>query len=150
MNAQPPIPGSVKILVVDDDQVFLRRVSLALKPKGYQVLTAATNPDAFTLVRKEKPDLILLDLSFQPDAANIAGSLLDGLYAFEWLHQLDEAKGIPIITISMTAPEVYQDRAKAAGVSLCLHKPVDNDQLLEAINTVLTQRPAGPLAPPPR
>ncbi len=144
MDPQPPIPSRAKILVVDDDQVFLRRVVIALKPQGYQILTAANNADALALMRKEKPDLILFDLSFQPDATNIAGSLLDGLAIIEWLKHLDEAKGTPIIIISMTEPGVYQERAWAAGVSVCLQKPVDNNQLLEAINNALAQRPPSP------
>jgi len=55
-----------KILVVDDNPVTLKALSLALEPKGYEVFTAVDGPEAFTIVRREKPDLILLDIFFPP------------------------------------------------------------------------------------
>ena len=56
-----------KILVVDDNPVALKVLSLALKPKFYEVFTAVDGPEAFAIVRQEKPDLILLDIFFPPD-----------------------------------------------------------------------------------
>lgn len=128
-----------KILVVDDNLVVLKTISIFLKPRGYVVLTAATGSEALTLVRKEMPDLILLDLSFPSDASNISGPMVDGFLIIQWLRRMREAMDVPINIISVTEPEKYQDRARAAGVVACFHKPIDSNKLLEAIHEALDQ-----------
>ena len=142
MNTTPSPVGIPKILIADDNLVILKTISYALKSAGYQPLTAATTSEAITLARKEHPDLILLDLNFPPDAGNIGGSLQDGLLILEWLHRMGEAKETPVIIISVTEPEKYKERAEAAGVAACLQKPIDNRQLLVAIQSVLHPAPA--------
>ena len=71
-----------KILVVDDNPIILKVLSLALKPKGYEVFTAADGPEAFTVVSREEPDLILLDIFFPPDIFQ-SGNTWD---AFQIMH----------------------------------------------------------------
>jgi DNA-binding response OmpR family regulator len=90
-------------------------------------------------VRKEKPDLILLDLAFPPDAANVGGPLQDGFFIIEWLRRAPETEKIPIIMISATDPEKFKDRALSAGVVASFHKPIDTDKLLAAIQATLGQ-----------
>src|SRR5437773_11788864 len=64
---QENIMNRKKILVVDDDRVILKALSIKLNAKGYDVLTATDGSEAVTAVRTHKPDLILLDISFPPD-----------------------------------------------------------------------------------
>jgi CheY-like chemotaxis protein len=85
MNAETAVPGGKKILVVDDDQIILKTLSIVLISNGYQVFTASDGPGAATIVAQERPDLILLDLLFPPDAANVGGALQDGFFIIEWL-----------------------------------------------------------------
>ncbi len=134
-----PLNAGKKILVVDDSLVVLKTMSIFLKPRGYVVLTAATGSEALTLVRKERPDLILLDLNFPFDASNISGPMVDGFLIIDWLRRMGEAVDIPIIIISVTELEKYQDHARAAGVVACFHKPIDSNKLLEAIHEALNQ-----------
>jgi CheY-like chemotaxis protein len=149
MNDQTPALNAKKILVVDDNRIILRTVTLALQPKGYKVLTALGGPETLSAVRQEKPDLILLDINFPPDMANIGGPLRDGFYIIEWLRRAPEAEKIPIIIISSTDPARYKDRAAAAGVAACIHKPIDNNKLLEAIHTALGEETGGRQSDPP-
>jgi len=65
MNVETKVPGSRKILMVDDNLVIQRTVSLALKNKGYQVFTAGDISVALSTLRREKPDLILSTLLFR-------------------------------------------------------------------------------------
>ena len=62
-------PPNSKILVVDDNPVILKVMSLALEPRGFQVFTAVDGPAAFNIVNLQDLDLILLDIFFPPDAS---------------------------------------------------------------------------------
>ena len=62
-----------KILVIDDNIVFLKAMSMKLRALGYDVLTAVDGAAAVSTVRRIKPDLILLDLNFPPDVAHGGG-----------------------------------------------------------------------------
>jgi len=139
MEVNTPNPSAKKILVVDDNKVILKTVLQTLTAKGYQVVTAIGGPEALSAVRKEKPDLILLDLAFPPDAANVGGPLQDGFFIIEWLRRAPETEKIPIIMISATDPEKFKDRALSAGVVASFHKPIDTDKLLAAIQATLGQ-----------
>lgn len=133
-----------KILIVDDSFVILKTMSMKLTANGYDVVTAEDGSGAVSAVRKEKPDLILLDLSFPPDVAHGGGVAWDGFVIMTWLRRLDEAKDIPIIVITGSDPEKYKARALAAGATNFFHKPINNDELLTVIRDTLPQDTAAP------
>jgi CheY-like chemotaxis protein len=122
-----------KILVVDDSFVILKTMSMKLTANGYDVVTAEDGSAAVSAVRKQKPDLILLDLTFPPDVAHGGGVAWDGFTIMTWLRRLEEARNIPIIVITGGDPEKYKDRALAAGAVNFFHKPINNDDLLTII-----------------
>ncbi len=149
MNTPPPPPLPKKILIVDDDRIILKTLSFKLKANGYQVLTALDGSEAVSAVRKERPDLILLDISFPPDVAHGGGVAWDGFLIIQWLRRMDEAQNIPIMIISGTDPAQLRDRALAAGAVEYFHKPIDNERLLAAIRQTLGQTGAGSSPPLP-
>ncbi len=126
-----------KILVVDDNKVVVKALTLKLASSGYQVLTAADGSEAVSTARKHKPDLIILDISFPPDVAHGGGVAWDGFLIMDWLRRMDEAKSIPVIIITSGDPAKYKQRALAAGAVSFFQKPVNNEELLEAIGKVL-------------
>ena len=81
-----------KILVVDDNEIILKTISLKLQGAGYQVITALDGSEAVAAARKETPDLILLDISFPPDVGGVAW---DGFRIMEWFHRLDNVQKNP-------------------------------------------------------
>ena len=125
------------ILVVDDNHVILKTLSMKLTGCGYDVFTAEDGAEAVSTVRRSKPDLILLDLSFPPDVAHGGGVPWDGFMIMNWLRRLEESKGIPIIVVTGGDPGKYKDRALAAGAVSFFHKPVNSDDLLTVIRTTL-------------
>jgi len=137
MSDQPIKPGAKIILVVDDNPVILKTMSVILQSQGYHVSIALGGPEAVGLVRREKPDLILLDLAFPPDPANIGGPMRDGFIIIDWLRRIPEGEKVPIMIISGTDPAEYKARASAAGVVACFHKPLNKDEVLAAIQTTL-------------
>src|SRR5690349_9683334 len=112
-----------KILIADDNAFIVRSLSMKLSATGYDVITAQDGASAVSSVRKEKPDLILLDLDFPRDVAEGGGISWDGFLIIDWLRRIDEAKQTPIIIISRSEPETYRERAIAAGAIGFFHKP---------------------------
>ena len=137
MNAETAIPGGKKILVVDDDQVILKTLSMLLNANGYRVFTATDGPGAASIVAQERPDLILLDLLFPPDAVNVGGALQDGFFIIEWLRRMGEAADIPIIIISGDKSAKDKKNALATGAVAFFPKPIDRIALLATIRATL-------------
>ena len=123
-----------KILVVDDNEIILKTLSLKLQGAGYQAITALDGAEAVAAARKEKPDLVLLDIGFPPD---VDGVPWDGFRVMEWLQRLDAAKRIPIIIITVSEDPKYKERAASGGAVAFFHKPIDHDDLLKVIRATL-------------
>jgi CheY-like chemotaxis protein len=131
---------------VDDSVVILKTLSMKLKNCGYDVLTAPDGGTAVSIVRREKPDLVLLDISFPPDVAHGGGVAWDGFLIMDWLRRLDEGKDIPIIIITGGDPEKLKERAMAAGAIGFFQKPINNDDLIASIRDTIGE---APVTPPP-
>ena len=147
MHAETANPGGKKILVVDDDQIILKTLSIVLVSNGYQVFTASDGPGAISIVTRERPDLILLDIVFPPDAANVGGALQDGFFIVEWMRRMGEAKDIPIIIISSDKSAKTRQNATAIGAVGFFPKPIDRLALLATIRNIFGDGASG--QPPP-
>src|SRR5689334_7084489 len=89
-----------KILVVDDDPVIREALSMKLKSKGYDVVTACEGAEAISAVRDERPDLMLMDICFPPDVAAGGSVPWDGFTLTQWLRHVGGAAKIPTILMS--------------------------------------------------
>ena len=137
MEKQPAAGTRQKILVVDDSAIIVKTLSFKLKLNGYDVLSAVDGSEAVATVRREKPDLVLLDLNFPPDVAFGGGVRWDGFLIIDWLRRLDEGRNIPVIVITGGDPAQNDQRALAAGTVRVFHKPIDQAALLVAIRETL-------------
>jgi len=116
------------ILVVDDDEGFLRTMSRILLNKGYSVLTATTGERGLQIAKLQQPHLVILDV------------ILPGIKGREVCQALKEdekTRNIPIIFV--TAKDSPDDVAAemAAGGDSHLTKPIDAKTLLTAIKSCL-------------
>ena len=143
-HLKPPAEKRRKILVVDDNAVIIKTLSFKLKTSGFDVYTALDGADAVITVRKEKPDLILLDLGFSPDVGH-GGVAWDGFLVMNWLRRIAEAKHTPIIVTTAGDPAKYEKLSLEAGAAAFFHKPIDHDALISVIHKTLSE-PAGPPA----
>jgi len=134
MNSGASAAPKKKILVVDDNEVVLKTVSLKLQGCGYQIITAMDGTEAVAAARRENPDLILLDISFPPE---VDGVPWDGFRIMEWFHRMDSAKKIPIIVISGLEDVKYKERATASGAVAFFNKPINHDDLLKVVRSTL-------------
>jgi CheY-like chemotaxis protein len=128
-----------KILVVDDDPVVLKALFLALRSRGYEMFAAFDGPEAFSIARQERPDLILLDIFFPPDAAE-SGNTWDAFLIIDWLQRSSVGYGIPIIIISVAEPGEFRERCLAAGAAGYFQKPINLPELLDAIQQIFRPR----------
>jgi len=67
------VPQIGKFLVIDDNPIIQRTVYFALRDAGFQVLMVGDVSTATKMLRKEKFDLVLVDLSFPLDVSDIGG-----------------------------------------------------------------------------
>ena len=123
-----------KILIVDDNPVIVKTLSMKLASAGYQVVAAVDGSEAIAAARKERPNLILLDISFPEEL----GIVWDGFKIIAWLQRVDEIQQVPIIIISGGDAAKFKERSLQAGAIAYFQKPVDNDQLLDLIKQTLS------------
>lgn len=137
MNQASSAQRGKTILIVDDDPVITKTTSVKLKGHGYEVMVARDASETLAAIRKARPHLILLDLSFPPDVAHGGAVAWNGFQIMTWLQRLEQARDIPIVIISGSDPAKYKDRCIAAGATAYFHKPIPHEELLKTIDQIL-------------
>lgn len=122
-----------KILIVEDDADIRRLLDIRLKASGYETGFAADAVTALGAVRREQPDLILLDLG-------LPGG--DGFVVMERLKTITQLERIPVVVVSARDPGGSEERVRAAGAAAYVHKPIDFDELLAAVRRALGEADA--------
>jgi DNA-binding response OmpR family regulator len=120
-----------KILIIEDDKDALYAMGIRLKAHGYTVAVAMDAISAIGMANKEKPDLILLDLG-------LPGG--DGYLVMQRVRRnYPSLLMVPIIVVSARDPVANERRAMQAGAHAFLQKPVENADLLAAIENALSK-----------
>ena len=120
--------GSPVVMVVEDfeDNRFMMRRLLEMS--GYRVLEAINGEEAVELAHRERPQLILMDLSLPQ---------LDGLAATRRIRQHAELQDVPIVAVSAHDTADFHADALAAGCNDYVTKPIDFDQLEALLKRLL-------------
>ena len=118
-----------KILVVEDVE-FNRDLVVQLLEDDYQIITAADGAEGLRLAERERPDLILMDLSLP---------IVDGWEAARRIKANGALKHIPIIALSAHAMTGDQEKALQSGCDDYLSKPLDEDLLFATLAKFLGQ-----------
>jgi len=123
-----------RILIVDDNEMNRDVLSRRLVRRGYDVLLASEGQQGLDLARRDRPDLILLDLGL-PE--------IDGWECARRLKADPATCSIPVV--ALTAHAMTGDREKAidAGCDDFDTKPIDFEKLLERMEALLARRGAG-------
>lgn len=117
-----------RILVVDDEVDLVETVLFSLELEGYEVLVAHNGEEALNLARKEKPDLILLDLMLPK---------LDGYKVCRLLKFDERYKHIPILMLTAKTQEKDKETGLETGANEYLTKPFDMDELMKKVRSYL-------------
>jgi len=121
-----------RVVWIEDDPELLRLGRLVLAHKGFEVVTVNDSREGFDIIRREKPDLVLLDL-MMPE--------VDGWAIYNQMKAEPDLKDTPVIVV--TAKAQAADKALAlylAKVDGYLVKPYDQNQLLDMIHHVMSRR----------
>jgi signal transduction histidine kinase len=126
--ARPSLSG-MRILVVDDDPDGREVLSVMLQRCGAEILLASSAAEAFEMLKRERPDVMLVDIEMPGE---------DGYSLILRVRALSPEEGALVPAAAVTAYASAQDRAKAlsAGFQLHLSKPVDITDLPRAVGSL--------------
>ena len=96
---------------------------------------------AVSCVRRERPDLIILDINFPPDVGHGGGIPWDGFLILDWLRRLDEARETPVIFITGEDGAKFRERALSMGAVAFFQKPIDQEELLHVVHETVGDPP---------
>ena len=113
------------ILVVDDDALLRRSLGLQLEQAGYRASTASAAEDALALARRDRPDLILLDIG------------LPGMDGLDALRHFQQEMDVPVIFVSARRRELDTILGLELGADDYITKPFNPDVLLAHVKAVL-------------
>jgi len=140
---------SKKILIVDDEPDIITFLSALLEENGYESVSAKDGTEGLELLRKEKPDLVLLDLMMPKKS---------GITMFQELRKDPELSDIPVIVVTGVSEvtgvdfrnfmfkQPMRDEKKfveTTGLSKYtvpdgyIEKPIDPDELIKVVNETL-------------
>jgi two-component system cell cycle response regulator DivK len=120
-----------RILVVEDNMDTYELVHFILEKNGFETFLAMNGRDGVNAAFKQKPDLILMDLSM-PE--------MDGWTATGLIKKAKETASIPLIALTAHALPGDRQRAMDAGCDEYITKPMDLDDLVEAIQYWINKR----------
>jgi two-component system OmpR family response regulator len=116
---------SSKILVVEDDRNLLDTLEYNLRKEGYEVVTAADGAEALDVARREKPDLLILDI------------MLPKISGFEVCRILRKEMIVPIMMLTAKAEETDKIVGLEIGADDYMTKPFSLRELLARVRAML-------------
>ena len=125
------LDSALTILVVDDSVTVRKVTGRLLQRHGYRVLTAKDGEEALKIMQDDIPAAILLDIEMPK---------MDGFEVASRVRASKRLQDIPIIMITSRTGEKHRERALEFGVEDYLGKPYQEDQLLESLGLLLTEK----------
>jgi two-component system response regulator VicR len=123
---------SKRLAYIEDEAEMIDLVRLILGRRGYTVLGANGGREGLDLVRKELPDLVLLDL-MMPD--------MDGWDVYHQIRSEELTRDIPVIVITAKAQDIDKILGlRIAKVEDYISKPFSPQELIDRIEQVLSRR----------
>jgi CheY-like chemotaxis protein len=123
-----------KVMLVDDDESFLEETAEMLRASGYAVVTADSPDSAFDSIRKDNPDIVLVDYIMKGNGGGLVSKLKSD----------DSTSDIPIVMISATPLEKITRDLEAMSEKAIIHgfmeKPLDPEEIITVIETNIDRR----------
>lgn len=119
-----------RILIIDDEPDFVRLLQTRLQVAGYDVLTAEDGIKGIQAARREKPDVIILDVMMPG---------LDGHTVCDMLKKSTLTWSIPVVYLTAKTSQADELRAFEKGAKHYLTKPYNPDMLMEIIKSLIME-----------
>ena len=116
------------VLIVEDSEDARYFMRLELEQLGYRIVEADNGEKAVEVAERERPDIILMDLSLP---------IMDGIAATAKIRTRDGFKTVPVIAVTAHQETDFRADAKAAGFNAYVTKPIDMPWLSELIEGLL-------------
>jgi two-component system response regulator VicR len=123
---------SKRLVYIEDEEEMIDLVRLILSRRGYEVMGANGGREGLDLVRRELPDLVLLDL-MMPD--------MDGWDVYQQMKSEEKTREIPVIVVTAKAQSIDKVLGlHIAKVEDYISKPFSPQELLDSVEKVLAKR----------
>ena len=122
-----------KIIVIEDNKEHLMALAIRLRAHGFDVVSAGDGATAMTVVNREKPDAVILDLG-------LPGG--DGFVVLQRLRSLASTVALPVVVVTARPAQTNPALALEQGVVAFLQKPVKTVELMSALRKALRHREA--------
>jgi DNA-binding response OmpR family regulator len=122
-----------KIIVIEDNKEHLMALAIRLRAHGFDVVSAGDGATALTVVNREKPDAVILDLG-------LPGG--DGFVVLQRLRSLASTVALPVVVVTARPAQTNRALALEQGVIAFLQKPVKTAELMTALRKALRHREA--------
>ncbi len=119
---------AIKILIADDEEDILQFLSYNLQKEGYEVLTATNGADSIKLAKKERPDLIVLDIMMP---------VMDGMETCKELREMPETKDKLIVFLTARSEDYSQIAGFENGADDYITKPIKPKLFISRIKALL-------------
>ncbi len=116
-----------KVLIIDDDTRLLELLAISLEDNGFDVTALSTSDEAYALLRKFVPDLILCDI-------NLETSTMGGFTFYEKVQELKNIQSIPFVFLTGLTDEALVRTGKELGVDDYLMKPISEQTLVSTLH----------------
>ena len=116
------------VLLVEDEANIIEAIRFLLSREGWQVDTHSNGTDAAEVIRRMKPDIVILDV------------MLPGKSGFDILEELrahEQTADLPVLMLTARGQSRDREMAEKAGVSRFMTKPFPNTEVLNAVRDML-------------
>ena len=116
------------VMIVEDNELNMKLFRDLLEAHGYQTIGTNKGIEALDLVRRHRPDLILMDIQL-PEVS--------GLEVTKWLKEDPELKVIPVVAVTAFAMKDDERRIREGGCEAYLSKPISVGKFIDTIRHFL-------------
>jgi two-component system, cell cycle response regulator DivK len=112
------------VLIVEDNELNMKLFRDLLEAHGYQTSGTSNGVEALELVRKMRPDLILMDIQLPQ---------VSGLEVTRWIKDDPELRSIPVVAVTAFAMKGDEERIREGGCEAYLSKPISVGKFIETV-----------------
>ena len=123
--------GKSRVVIVEDEPHIVLSLEILLQRAGYETVTATDGEESLVLIRRLRPDVVLLDIMLPTR---------NGYEVCQAIKSDPELRSIPVIMLSAKGQQVEILKGLELGASVYIAKPFGNAEVLEAIRAALESR----------